>query len=154
MGKCLNGAQARKREMDGKATRIEALAAAGAAQIAGQAPVATAGLFAPALPAWEPGTSYAQYAPFVHEGVMYFTRQAVTAMEHQPPGSAGMEAVYGVRPVPDADGIYPYTYNMAASAGMRVREGDAVYVCTREIDPLLYPPSHVAAHFDKEVCNE
>lgn len=150
MGKWLNGAQARKREIDGKDTRIAALAAAGAAQIAGQVPVATAGLFAPALPAWEPGTSYAQYAPFVHKGVMYFTRQAVTAKEHQPPGSAGMEAVYGVRPVPDADGIYPYTYNMAASAGMRVREGDAVYVCTREIDPLLYPPSQVAAHFDKE----
>ena len=133
-----------------KDTRISALAAAGAAQIAGQVPVATAGLFAPALPAWEPGASYAQYAPFVYDGVMYFTRQAVTAMEHQPPGSTGMEAIYGVRPVPDADGIYPYTYNMAASAGMRVREGDAVYVCTRAIDPLLYPPSQVAAHFDKE----
>ena len=150
MGKWLNGAQARKREIDGKDTRIAALAAAGAAQIAGQAPVATAGLFAPALPAWEPGTSYAQYAPFVHEGTVYFARQAVTALEHQPPGSTGMEAIYGVRPVPDAEGIYPYTYNMAASAGMRVREGDAVYVCTREIDPLLYPPSQVAAHFDKE----
>ena len=150
MGKWLNGAQIRKREIDGKDTRIAALAAAGAAQIAGQVPVATAGLFAPALPAWEPGTSYAQYATFVYNGVMYFTRQAVTAMEHQPPGSTGMEAIYGVRPVPDADGIYPYTYNMAASAGMRVREGDAVYVCTREIDPLLYPPSQVAAHFDKE----
>ncbi|MDD6046045.1 MAG: hypothetical protein PUC97_01270 [bacterium] len=154
MGKWLNGAQARKREIDGKDTRIAALAAAGAAQIAGQVPVATAGLFAPALPAWKPGTSYAQYAPFVHDGVMYFTRQAVTAMGHQPPGSTGMEAIYGVRPVPDADGIYPYVYNMAASAGMRVREGDAVYVCTREIDPLLYPPSQVAAHFDKEVSNE
>lgn len=150
MGKWLSGAQVRKREIDGKDTRIAALAAAGAAQIAGQVPVATAGLFAPALPAWEPGTSYAQYAPFVHEGTVYFARQVVTAMEHQPPGSTGMEAIYGVRPVPDVDGIYPYTYNMAASAGMRVREGDAVYVCTREIDPLLYPPSQVAAHFDKE----
>ena len=154
MGKWLNGAQIRKREIDGKDTRIAALAEAGAAQIAGQVPVATAGLFAPALPAWEPGTSYAQYAPFVHDGVMYFTRQAVTAMEHQPPGSTGMEAIYGVRPVPDADGIYPYTYNMAASAGMRVREGDAVYICTRAIDPLLYPPYQVTAHFDKEVSNE
>ena len=42
MGKWLNGAQARKREIDGKDTRIAALAAAGAAQIAGQVPVATA----------------------------------------------------------------------------------------------------------------
>ena len=49
MGKWLNGAQVRKREIDGKDTRIAALAAAGAAQIAGQVPVATAGLFAPTL---------------------------------------------------------------------------------------------------------
>lgn len=56
MGKWLNGARVRKREIDGKDTRIAALAArVGAAQIAGQVPVATAGLFAPALPAWEPG---------------------------------------------------------------------------------------------------
>ena len=98
----------------------------------------------------EPGTSYAQYAPFVYDGVMYFTRQAVTAMEHQPPGSAGMEAIYGIRPIPDDDGVYPYVYNMAAVAGMRVRENGETYVCTRDIDPLLYPPSQVAAHFTKE----
>lgn len=150
MGKWLNGAQARKREIDAKDTRIAALAAAGAAQIVGQVPVAMAGLFAPALPAWEPGTSYAQYTPFVHEGVMYFTRQAVVSAEHQQPGSTGMEAIYGVRPIPDDDGVYPYVYNMAAVAGMRVRENGETYVCTRDIDPLLYPPSQVAAHFTKE----
>ena len=150
MGKWLNGAQVRKREIDGKDTRIAALAAAGAAQFAGQVPVATAGLFASALPAWEPGTSYAQYAPFVYEGVMYFTRQAVVSAEHQQPGSTGMEAIYGVRPIPDDDGVYPYVYNMAAVAGMRVRENGETYICTRYIDPLLYPPSQVAAHFTKE----
>ena len=150
MGKWLNGAQTRKREIDAKDTRIAALAAAGAAQIVGQVPMAMAGLFAPALPAWEPGTSYAQYTPFVHEGVMYFTRQAVVSAEHQQPGSTGMEAIYGVRPIPDDDGVYPYVYNMAAVAGMRVRENGETYVCTRDIDPLLYPPSQVAAHFTKE----
>ena len=51
MGKWLNGARVRKREIDGKDTRIAALVAA----------------------------------------------EVVTAMEHQPPGSAGMEAIYGVR---------------------------------------------------------
>ena len=44
MGKWLNGMREVRAAMD-----------AGAAQIAGQVPVATAGLFAPALPAWEPG---------------------------------------------------------------------------------------------------
>ena len=36
----------------------------------------------------------------------------------------------------------------AAVAGMRVRENGETYVCTRDIDPLLYPPSQVAAHFN------
>ena len=133
-----------------KDTRISALAAAGVAQIAGQELVATAGLFAPALDAWTPGTAYAKNRVFTHNGAVYFTRQAVTAMAHQQPGSTGMEAIYGVRPIPDADGVYPYVYNMAATVGMRVREGDAVYVCKQAIDPMLWPPSQVAAHFDLE----
>lgn len=41
MGEWLNGAREVRAAMD-----------AGAVQIAGQVPVATAGLFAPALPAW------------------------------------------------------------------------------------------------------
>lgn len=32
--------------------------------------------------------------------------------------------------------------------GARVRENGETYVCTRDIDPLLYPPSQVAAHFN------
>lgn len=130
--------------------KLSDLAAAGAAQIGKAEPVAEAGLFAAALEPWQAGTSYAKGAAFVHNGVMYFTRQAVTAMEHQPPGSTGMEAIYGVRPIPDDDGVYPYVYNMAANANMRVREGADIYVCMRAIDPLLYPPSQVAAHFTKE----
>lgn len=130
--------------------KLSDLAAAGAAQIGKAEPVAEAGLFAAALEPWQAGTSYAKGAAFVHNGAVYFARQAVTAMEHQPPGSAGMEAIYGVRPIPDDDGVYPYVYNMAASANMRVREGADIYVCMRAIDPLLYPPSQVAAHFTKE----
>ena len=98
----------------------------------------------------EAGTSYAKGAAFVHNGAVYFARQAVVSAGHQQPDSAGMEAIYGVRPIPDDDGVYPYVYNMAASANMRVREGTDIYVCMRDIDPLLYPPSQVAAHFTKE----
>ena len=146
----MNGAQARKREIDGKDTRITALAAAGAAQIGKAEPVSEAGLFAAALEPWQAGTSYAKGAAFVHNGAVYFARQAVVSAEHQQPDSAGMEAIYGVRPIPDDDGVYPYVYNMAANANMRVREGADIYVCMRAIDPLLYPPSQVAAHFTKE----
>ena len=105
---------------------------------------------AAALEPWQAGTSYAKGAAFVHNGAVYFARQAVVSAEHQQPGSTGMEAIYGVRPIPDDDGVYPYVYNMAAVAGMRVRENGETYVCTRDIDPLLYPPSQVAAHFTKE----
>ena len=39
---------------------------------------------------------------------------------------------------------------MAAREGMRVREGSDVYLCKQKIDVMLYPPSQLAAHFDKE----
>ena len=64
--------------------------------------------------------------------------------------TVGTEALYGAKPSPDTEGVYPYVYNMAAVAGMRVRENGETYVCTRDIDPLLYPPSQVTAHFNKE----
>ena len=37
-----------------------------------------------------------------------------------------------------------------ARVRMRVRENGETYVCARDIDPLLYPPSQVTAHFTKE----
>lgn len=115
-----------------------------------QAQAIRASMDAAALEPWQAGTSYAKGAAFVHNGAVYFARQAVVSAEHQQPGSTGMEAIYGVRPIPDDDGVYPYVYNMAANANMRVREGADIYVCMRAIDPLLYPPSQVAAHFSKE----
>ena len=149
MGKWLNGAQARKREIDGKDTRIAALAAAGAAQIGKAEPVAEAGLFAAALDPWQAGTSYAKGAAFVHNGAVYFARQAVTAMEHQPPGSAGMEAIYGVRPIPDDDGVYPYVYNMKVEVGMKVQsaKNGNVYIAIQPADPLLYDPVDAVSIF-------
>lgn len=128
------------------------IAAAGAAQISNSEPVATAGLFAEAMAEWEPGKSYEKNAAFVYDNAVFFTRQAVTAAAHQPPGSTGMEAIYGVRPIPDDNGVYPYAYNMAASVGMRVRSAKdgAVYTCYRAIDPLLYDPADIQAHFEEQ----
>lgn len=126
--------------------------AAGAAQsqAAKAVPIAMVGVFVGGFEPWEAGKAYAQYDLFSYDEKVGFCRQAVTSAAHQPPFSAGMEAIYGVRPAPDDNGVYPYVYNMAASVGMRVCDGDNVYVCTRDIDPLLYPPSQVAAHFRKE----
>ena len=78
-----------------------------------QAQAIRASMDAAALEPWQAGTSYAKGTAFVHNGAMYFARQA-------------------------------------AVAGMCVRENGETYVCTRDIDPLLYPPSQVTAHFTKE----
>lgn len=66
----IDGAQVRKREIDGKDTRIAALAAAGAAQAqaAKAEPIATVGIFADGFEPWEAGKSYAQYDLFPMTG--------------------------------------------------------------------------------------
>ena len=135
---------------NGRAAQIDRMNTAGAEamQSLNAEPPVSAGVFT--YGEWQPDTQYEQYALFTYQGNAGFARQAHTSLAVYPPFSTGTEALYGARPSPDTEGIYPYVYNMAAVAGMRVREGDAVYVCTRAIDPLLYPPSQVAAHFDKE----
>jgi len=138
-------------------TYIKRLRTVGA-QIAQESPVepdAQAGLFAEGFPAWEPGTLYEkQYSLFTYDGKVGFTRQAnITAMEHQPPFSVGMEAVYGVRPIPESSGVYPYEYNMRVDEGMRVRSAKDgyVYICIQPADPLLFDPVDVSAHFELEI---
>ena len=54
---------------------------------------AKAGLF----PAWTADAKYAKGERLAHEDVVYEVQQAVTAQGHQPPGSAGMLAIY--RPI-------------------------------------------------------
>jgi len=123
------------------------------AQASTEEPPATVGTLIAGFEKWAPGNFYEKkYSLFEHEGDVGFTRQDnITAMEHQPPFSPGMEAVYGIRPAPDDQGIYPYRYNMAASEGMKVRDAEGVvWYCYNPVDPLLWPPSEVAAHFRKE----
>lgn len=125
-------------------------AGAAQSQAAKAAPIATVGVFIGGFAPWEAGKAYAQYDLFSYDGKVGFCRQAVTSAAHQPPFSTGMEAIYGVRPAPDDNGVYPYVYNMAASVGMRVRSAKdgAVYTCYRAIDPLLYDPADIQAHFE------
>lgn len=65
--------------------------------------------------------------------------------------TAGTEALYGARPSPDAEGIYPYVYNMKVEVGMKVRsEKDGnVYIAIQPADPLLYDPADVSAIFSE-----
>ena len=113
-------------------------------------PAGNAGVFIIGAAPWEAGREYRRYDLFSYNGAVGWVKQAHTAQAHWLPFSAGTEALYGARPAPDEDGVYPYVYNMAATVGMRVRYDGVIYVCYQAIDDLLWPPSQVAAHFRKE----
>ena len=134
--------------------RITTLTDAGVKQMklycaAGNEPTADSGLFAGGAEPWEAGKAYAKNDLFSYEGNMGFVKQAHTSAAHWIPFSVGTESLYGARPAPDADGIYPYTYNMAADVGMLVRDPDdgLVYECTQIITDMLYKPHEIPAHF-------
>ena len=99
---------------------------------------------------WEANTRYEQYALFTYNGNAGFVRQAHTSLEAYPPFSVGTEALYGARPSPDAEGIYPYVYNMRIEVGMKVRsEKDGnVYTAIQPADPLLYDPVDAVSIFE------
>lgn len=135
------------------------LAQAGAAQVqarmteTGSAPEATTGIFVRGVKEWETGKTYAKNDLFSYRGAMGYVRQDHTAQEAWLPFAVGTEALYGARPAPDAEGIYPYVYGMAADVGMRVSDSSgAVYVCTQAIEGVFYAPDALPAHFEEVTC--
>lgn len=114
---------------------------------AGAEPAATAGVLAEGFPAWEPDKAYTLNEIFSYNGMLGFARQALTSSSVYPPFSTGTEALYGVRPAPDEDGIYPYVYNMAVSVGMRVSNNGKTYKCIQAANPLLYAPEDAPSLF-------
>lgn len=134
--------------------RVTDLQDAGAKQMklycaAGNTPTADSGLFVESTEPWEANKSYKQYDLFSYNGNMGFVKQAHTSQAHWIPFTTGTESLYGARPAPDADGIYPYAYNMAADVGMKVRDPDdgLVYECIQKINDMLYKPHEIPAHF-------
>ena len=114
---------------------------------AGAEPAATAGVLVEGFPAWEADKAYALNEIFSYNGMLGFARQALTSSSVYPPFSTGTEALYGVRPAPDEDGVYPYVYNMAVTVGMRVSNNGKTYECIQAANPLLYAPEDVPAIF-------
>lgn len=128
---------------DSGAQEVKALAVA-----TNTAPAAQIGMFSAGVEPWEAGKTYQQCDLFTYGNAVGYVKQpTLTAQEIYLPFSVGTEALYGARPAPDDDGVYPYTYNMSASVGMRVREDGVIYECIQRIDDMLYPPSMLAAHF-------
>ena len=74
--------------------------------------------------------------------------------------TAGTEALYGARPSPDTEGIYPYVYNMKVEVGMKVRsEKDGnVYIAIQPVTrccmtPRMFPQSLVSYRRIKNLYN-
>ena len=133
---------------------VAVLAAAGVKQIqvycaSGNAPSADSGVFVDGAEAWEAGKSYERGESFAYNGTMGYVKQAHTSQDIWLPFTLGTEALYGARPAPDENDIYPYVYNMAADVGMRVRDPDdhMVYICIQAIPDMLYKPHEIPAHF-------
>ena len=118
-------------------------------------PMADSGVFANGVEEWKPNTEYKLNDLFSHEGNMGYVKQpTLTSQELYPPFSEGTEALYGARPKPDADGVYPYVYNMGIFEGMLVRDDDGFIYrsITGTIDrptELLYHPKEVPALMEK-----
>lgn len=154
MGKWTEAAQVVKNKTEKK---ILNLAKTGAdlvqtnCQATGQVPAADSGIFVEGVAQWEPGKTYAANDLFAYAGKMGFVRQAHTSQEAWLPFTAGTESLYGARPAPDADGVYPWAYNMAVTVGMLVQDPDdgLVYACIQDNPTLLYKPHMLAAHFEQ-----
>lgn len=115
----------------------------------------TAGLFSKDFPKWQPDKQYKQNELFIYNEVAGYVKQPfLTSQKIYPPFSAGTEALYGARPKPDENGIYPYVYNMGIYTGMLVRGNDGnVYrskVGTYEMpQDLLFEPKDVPAMLER-----
>ena len=119
------------------------------------APMADVGVFASGVDEWKAGVEYKLNDLFTYQGNMGYVKQpTLTSLDVYPPFSTGTEALYGARPKPDADGIYPYVYNMGIYKGMLVRDDDGVLyrsiIGTQERPTeLLYHPKDVPTLLEK-----
>lgn len=118
-------------------------------------PMADSGVFASGVEEWKAGVEYKLNDLFTYQGNMGYVKQpTLTSLDVYPPFSVGTEALYGARPKPDADGIYPYVYNMGIYEGMLVRDDDGVLyrsITGKQERPteLLYHPKYVPTLLEK-----
>lgn len=124
-------------------------------EVTGNPPMADVGVFAGGVDEWKAGVEYKLNDLFTYQGNMGYVKQPMlTSLDVYPPFSTGTEALYGARPKPDADGIYPYVYNMGIYEGMLVRDDDGVLyrsiIGTQERPTeLLYHPKDVPTLLEK-----
>ena len=112
---------------------------------------ATAGTFARSWKDWEPdGKNAAAKSLWLYKDVGYQARTDIQKIENYAPDKATNN--YAVRPIPDANGVFPGMLNMDVSIGMKVRdwEDGKVYLCyANPITSLQWAPHHVPASFER-----
>lgn len=109
---------------------------------------ATAGMFAENWDEWTAdGATAAVGSLWKYKGIGYQARTEIQKIDVYSPDKATNN--YAVRPIPDAEGIYPATINMAVSIGMKVRGEDGlVYECyANPITSLQHHPKDVPSSF-------
>lgn len=77
------------------------------------------------------------------DGTLYRVVQSVTPQAHQPPGAAGMLAIY--RPVDQThkgtlDDPIPFIYGMDCYDGLYYSYHSTVYQCKFDMSPCIWPP--------------
>ena len=111
---------------------------------------ATAGVFAKIWDTWiADGTNAEAKSLWLYKGVGYQARTAIQKIETYAPDLAVNN--YAVRPIPDAEGIYPTVINMDVEIGMKLRDGEdgLVYVCyANPITSLQHQPHNIPSSFE------
>lgn len=92
---------------------------------------------------WRAGESYPAETLLRHGGGLFRVVQPVSSLEHQPPGSEGMLAVY--RPiVPSAAGTaedpIAFVYGLDCVATLYYSYKDKIYVCNQDLPACIWPP--------------
>lgn len=108
------------------------------------------GLFTSEFPEWKPNSQYKKGDLFSYFGSTGYVKQPqLTSQDIYPPFSKGTEALYGARPKPNNEGIYPYIYNMGLYKGMLVEDQGVIYESLtgtyENPTELLYNPKDVPA---------
>lgn len=109
---------------------------------------ATAGTFAENWTEWEAdGETAKAKSLWLYNGVGYQARTDIQKIDVYAPDLAANN--YAVRPIPDAEGIYPTVMNMDVSIGMKLRADDGkVYECyANPITSLQWQPADVPSSF-------
>lgn len=101
---------------------------------------------APLYPKWTAGETYSKGKIVFHDGELYVVIQpSVLAMEHQPPGSVGLESVYQVIDGEEHAGTFedpiPWKYNLNVKTGLYYALNGKIYVALRDLPFCTWKPS-------------